>query len=169
MGSTEGGERTYPLKKPKGHKPPVPRWSLKFPDSIREVYTLYMGVQSHHGNSQARSRAERIVDGLLSEPDLRHPVIDTFRVTNGFDLEGSKCWVAYWLDREGFEAALRKLDPEKVWMGLGNDRNDIGLWIEHFTAPIERLETNYARLDHKPGLAKLPNTEQPPHETTASE
>lgn len=39
--------------------------------------------------------------------------------------------------------------------------------MEHFTAPIERLETNYARLDHHPGLAQLPDTTQPSHDLTA--
>jgi hypothetical protein len=39
--------------------------------------------------------------------------------------------------------------------------------MEHFVAPIKRLETNYARLDHHPGLAQLPNTSQPSHDLTA--
>lgn len=39
--------------------------------------------------------------------------------------------------------------------------------MEHFIAPVERLETNYARLDHHPGLAQLPDTTQPGHDLTA--
>ena len=55
----------------------------------------------------------------------------------------------------------------KIWQGFGANRNNIGIWIEHFAAPITRLETNYARLDHKPGLAQLPGTYQPQHDRTA--
>ncbi|EME49357.1 hypothetical protein DOTSEDRAFT_68211, partial [Dothistroma septosporum NZE10] len=167
MGSIGEQERTYPLRKPEGHKPPVPRWSLQFAESIKQVYTLYIGVQSHHGNEEARSQAEAVVESILGDADIQEPVIDTFRVTNGFDLVGSKCWVLYWQYADGFEAALRRLDLQRVWSALGDAKKDIGLWIEHFVAPIERLETNYARLDHKPGLAQLPNTVQPAHELTA--
>lgn len=165
--TADEGPRTFPLKKPKGHKPPVPRWCLKFPGSVTTVCTLYIGVQSHRGNEVARLNAEATIDSILEEADLKHPVIDTFRVTNGFDVKGSKCWVAYWLDAKGFEAALQRLNLLSIWSSMGDDRHDIGLWIERFVAPIDRLETNYARLDHQPGLAQLPNTVQPSHESTA--
>lgn len=167
MGSIEQSERTYPLKKPKGHKPPVPRWSLKLPDTVTHIYTLYVGVQCHRGNTAARNKAERAIDSLLDDSSSHGRIMDIFRVTDGFDLENSKVWVLYWTTKEDLETATKALDLQRVWNRLGGDKQDIGLWSEHFTTPIERLETNYSRLDHKPGLAQLPNTTQPPHETTA--
>lgn len=168
MGSVdEQRERTYPLKKPKDHKPPVPRWSLKFPNTVTHIYTLYVGVQCHRNNIAAREKAEQAIDSILDSPKSDRPIIDTFRVTNGFDLEESKVWVAYWTRKEGLEAMTSALDLQRLWNELGQDKEDVGLWCEHFVTPIERLETNYSRLDHKPGLAQLPDTSQPLQERTA--
>lgn len=81
--------------------------------------------------------------------------------------QGSRVWVAYWTDHKAYQATLQSLDLAKIWRDLGPEKEDIGLWMEHFVAPLERLETNYARLDHQPGLAQLPRTEQPSHDLTA--
>lgn len=168
MGSIEQGERTYPLKKPEGHKPPVPRWSLRFPDAITDIYTIYVGVQGHRNNKTARDKAEQVIDSVFGAQTLYKPVVDTFRVTNGFDLEDAKVWVAYWTSRNGLQETLKSLDVVRIWRELGNnDRQDVGLWCEHFVTTKERLETNYSRLDHKPGLAQIPDTTQPAHELTA--
>lgn len=166
MASGAEQERTYPLKQPKNHKAPIPRWSLHFPSSVSHIYTLYVGVQCHNGNTQAHRQAENVVDSTLYG-QCRAPAIDTFRVTNGFDLVDSKVSVAYWTEAEGYAAALDRLNLTKLWNDLNSSKDDVGLWIEHFTAPIERLETNYAQLDHKPGLAQLPDTTQPAHNRTA--
>ncbi|EME89490.1 uncharacterized protein MYCFIDRAFT_26081 [Pseudocercospora fijiensis CIRAD86] len=167
MGSIgEPEQRTYPLKQPKNHQVPVPRWSLKLPPSVDRIYTIYVGAQCHRGNTAARERAEKVIEDILNS-NSTPPIIDTFRVTHGFDLVDSRVWVAYWTSKEGYHAALAQLKLTDLWTGLGQDKADVGLWIEHFAAPVERLETNYARLDHKPGLAQLPNTEQPPHNLTA--
>lgn len=167
MGSIGQSERTYPLKKPKDHKPPVPRWSLRFPDIVTHIYTLYIGVQCHRQNIDARKRAEQVIDSLLSSHGSDGPITDTFRVTNGFDLDESKVWVAYWTKKERIESVMKALDLQRLWNQLGHDKQDVGLWCEHFITPLERLETNYSRLDHKPGLAQLPDTTQPAHEITA--
>lgn len=167
MGSIKETERTYPLIKPKGHKPPVPRWSLKLPNRVAHISTLYIGVQCHRENEIARRKAEDFIDSILNNEEAGSPPIDTFRVTNGFDLPGSRVWVAYWMHSDGFVNVLKKLNLERLWNDLGTEKNDIGIWQEHFVAPVERLETNYARLDHKPGLAQLPDTTQPSHELTA--
>jgi hypothetical protein len=82
-------ERTFPLKRPLGHKVPVPRWSLKFPDSVTHVYTLYVGIQSHSEHAIAtRTKGEDIIEHALISSNANKPTaVDTFRVTDGFDLE----------------------------------------------------------------------------------
>lgn len=87
MGSV-GEERTFPLKRPRGHKVPVPRWSLKFQDSVTHVYTLYVGVQCRSGDAAIQSNIEDIIESKLTgNTDTKAPAIDTFRVTDGFDLK----------------------------------------------------------------------------------
>ena len=168
MGPIDQTQRTYPLKRPAGHKVEVPRWHLKLPDGVTHIYTLYVGVQCHNSNQATADKAEGLIEKQLYESEgSPPPIVDTFRVTNGNDLVDSKIWVAYWTQAEGLNAALRRIPVDRLWKDLGAERNDVGLWYEHFTTPVERLETNYARLDHKPGLAQIPGSEQPAHDLTA--
>lgn len=77
-------DRTYPLKRPSNHKVPVPRWTLKLPDGVTHIYTVYVGVQSLEGNSTSVSRAEQAIQAWLDEESGRPTAVDTFRVTHGF-------------------------------------------------------------------------------------
>jgi hypothetical protein len=84
-------------------------------------------------------------------------------------MPGSKLWIAHWTDPAQFSAKLEEINLLRIWQGLTGDagRNNIGLWCEQFTVPLDRLQTNHVRLDyHKPGLAALPSVELPPHDFT---
>ena len=163
----ETNDRRYPLKRPSGHKVPVPRWTLKLPQGVTHIYTIYVGVQSHGANRNHVSQAEQSIQDWLDQDEGRPIAVDAFRVTHGFDVIDSKVWVAYWTESDGFTAKLRRLDIPKIWTDLGDDRRSIGIWCEHFVTPIDRLETNYASLKHKPGLAQVPGGEFPAHDLTA--
>ncbi|KAK5173913.1 uncharacterized protein LTR77_002594 [Saxophila tyrrhenica] len=160
-------DRRYPLKRPKGHKVPVPRWTLQMPDGITDTYTFYIGVQSHSKNTNAASRAERSIQQWLDHPNDRPTAVDTFRVTNGFDIIDSKVWVAYWTDAERFSSKIQSLNLKQIWDDLGDEKSSTGLWTEHFVTPIDRLETNYASLLHQPGISQVPGSEFPEHNLTA--
>lgn len=165
MGSIPSEERTYPLKKPSGHKPPVPRWTLKFTNPAQtHLHTLYIGIQTHNNSTTTSQEAESTISSLLASQEI--PAIDTFRVTNGFDTPNAKVWACYFTSESAYHSTLKHLNLPSIWHSLPS-KNSIGLWTESFSAPITRLETNYSRLDHKPGLAQLPGTSQPAHELTA--
>ncbi|KAL2841106.1 heme-containing dehydratase protein [Aspergillus pseudodeflectus] len=163
-------KRNHSLKRPPGHKVQKQRWTVKFPENVHTVCTLYLGVQSHRGGiDQARTQAERQIDHLLSERGNQPAVTETFKITAGNDMPGTKLWIAHWTDPAQFSAKLKEVDLLRIWQGLPADagRDDIGLWCEGFTVPLDRLQTNYVRLDyHKPGLAALPRVELPPHDFT---
>ncbi|KAK0270331.1 hypothetical protein LTR35_014130 [Friedmanniomyces endolithicus] len=165
MGSI--GERKHPLKKPADHKPPVPRWTLKLPHDVPHIYTLYVGVQTRDANSEHVVGLEQTIQQRMSDSPNEPAAIDTFRVTDGFDVRDSKVWVAYWTSADKFTSTIKSLNLPELWQGLGPNKKSIGIWSEHFTTSIDHLETNYSRLDHKPGLAQLPDIEQPSHELTA--
>jgi hypothetical protein len=164
MGTIDEDNRRYPLKRPKNHKIPMPRWILRMPDHVSHIYTLYIGVQYHRKASSNES--EQQVQKWLDDADGLPIAVDTFRVTNGFDIVDSKVWVAYWTDVIDFETKLKTLDLKQMWDNLGNDKASTGLWCEYFRTPIERLETNYASLLHRPGIAQVPGGEFPEHDLT---
>ncbi|KAL2829617.1 heme-containing dehydratase protein [Aspergillus pseudoustus] len=163
-------KRVFSLKRPPGHKPKKQRWTVKFHKDVHKVCTLYLGVQ-YHGrtkNNQARTQAEQYIELLLSNEPYQPTVKETFRMTAGNDIPGSKLWIAHWTDPIRFFAKLKEIDLLRIWLDLGDcSRHEIGLWYEQFTVPLDRLQTNYVRLDyHKPGLAALPMVELPPHDLT---
>ena len=159
--------RKYPLKRPSKHQVPVPRWTLKLPDDVTHIYTVYVGVQSHGGRRAATDKAEESIQDWLDNSSGKPTAVDGFRVTHGYDIVDSKVWVAYWTAPESFSSKVKSLDLMKLWNDLGSEKKNIGLWCEYFITPLERLETNYASLKHQPGLAQIPGSEFPEHNLTA--
>ena len=159
--------RKYPLKRPLEHKVPIPRWTLKLPDDVTHIFTVYIGLQSRDGGRNAITQAEQSIQDWLGRDERRPTAVDVMRVTDGFDLVDSKVWAAYWTDTQGFTTKLQQLNLTQIWNSLGDNKRSIGLWCEHFITPIERLETNYASLNHKPGVSQAPGGEFPAHNLTA--
>jgi hypothetical protein len=167
-----------------------------FPN-ISAVHTVYVGIQSHASVTFSKpddaltiattaikswlvDSQPAATDAFVTETDLAHDVL------------GSRVWVAYFTSQSSFNAALDALDLVGIYNstlpnasaagnanGHTNDHDtstpkppsqesgSIGLWTEIFTTPISRLETNYAGLHEKPGLANITGTEREYHELSA--
>ena len=149
--------RTYPLRQPPGHKPPVPRWQLVFPESISSVFTAYIGVQGDETSQIADWVAQC---GCQSSERFVH--------IEGDDVPGASIWVCYWTDAAQGKARLAMLDLSAIHASLSPAaQKATGLWCESFGTPTDRVETNYTGLDYLPGLARLPDTAAEPHTLTA--
>jgi hypothetical protein len=174
--------RTYPLRQPKNHKPPVPRWHLVLPETVDTIYTAYIGIQNHDATSpsalSAVSKAESAIQSWLdgsgsnssssqSHSDDRPSSYESFTVIDGDDVPGSSIYVCYWDNRSAFERSLSRLRLPAIHAALGDAKNSIGLWLEHFATPTSRLETNYSGLDYLPGVARLPGTSTVEHTLSA--
>jgi Haem-containing dehydratase len=165
--------RKYPLTQPKNWVPPVPRWQLKLPEEVEIIYTTYVGVQQHNSRSDPATDAAwncaiEEIELWLKKPSHAPAAVDPFTVQEGFDIPGSRIWVAYWTDKRPWDDAMLELNLSEIFHHLPLDnRASIGLWTETFTTPVERLETNYANLHHRPGLGSLPNTERTEHTLSA--
>lgn len=165
-------DRTYPLKKPEGHRPPVPRWQLVFGDSIDTIHIVYIGIQHHSASDPTVSNAvEQCTNAILQwmrNEEHGPTASESFEVIDGDDNQGSRVWVCYWVDEIAYRRSLEALSLSSLFADLPSDaRGEIGLWLETFSLPVTRLETNYSGLDYLPGLARLPNTTTQPHELTA--
>ncbi|KAH8428970.1 phenylacetaldoxime dehydratase family protein [Aspergillus melleus] len=166
--------RKYPLRRPDGHKPPIPRWWACFPETIDQVFTAYIGVQQHTGDQHNNAAFEKCLASIehwISEPTHAPASVERFRVIDGHDVPRSLVLVCYWADRAKYDEAVQRLDLSGIYRAL--DRVDlpdqqpqqqqrqrqrqIGLWCERFTSHVSRLETNYTGTDYLPGLARLPD------------
>lgn len=162
--------RKYPLKKGPEYKPPVPRWMLKFDSAIAKIFVAYLGVQQHDSTSivnKAYGQARTAVKAWIDAPESQITWYERFNVEDGFDIASSDVWVCYWADETAFKQSFKRLQLAEMYQELGSGHEGVGLWCESFTTPVERVETNYARLEHVPGLANLPGTEQVEHNLSA--
>lgn len=174
--SSQAG-RTYPLKKPAGHVPPVPRWQLIFGETIAAVHISYIGIQRHSSEPAVKEAIHRITDivsrciagdGDDDDGSSAPAASEVFEVIKGNDTEGSLVWICYWTDEAAYRRSLDLLSPSSMYDTLPADtRADIGVWLETFTLPPTRFETNYTGLDYLPGLGRLPDTTTQPHDITA--
>ncbi|KAL7763547.1 hypothetical protein ACKLNR_006905 [Fusarium oxysporum f. sp. zingiberi] len=162
--------RIYPLRKPEGHKLPIPRWHLALPDDVTHVCTAYIGVQSHSDTQDAdiaRNKATEIIQAWVSS-DTGPEAYETFAVIDGSDVQESTIWVCYWSDKTKYEKGLNDLSLNSIYAQLPETgRASVGIWREAFITEFPRLETNYSGLDYLPGLAKLPGASFPEHTLSA--
>ena len=162
--------RVYPLRKPKHYRPPVPRWTLKLPEDVKEVFTTYIGVQQHHDNGTAKGAKLQAISSvqewLLASDGPS--VFESFTMIDGNDASNTTVWVCYWTNPERRRRSLDILSLLSIYSGLSSDgRSAIGLWQESFATAVSKLETNYSGLDYLPGLAGLPEASTEEHSLTA--
>jgi hypothetical protein len=162
--------RIYPLRQPKGHRPPVPRWQLKLPESIDRVFTAYIGVQRHSTASSATVAAERAAEAIHTwlKHDGDRPIsFESFSVIDGDDVTGADVWVCYWTDAGAFDRSVQRLSLSNIHSCLSSGKESVGLWGERFSTAVSHLETNYSGLDYLPGLARFPGMKTVEHDLSA--
>ncbi|KFG82969.1 putative phenylacetaldoxime dehydratase family protein [Metarhizium anisopliae] len=161
--------RTYPLRQPPNHKPPIPRWQLVWGDNISRVFTAYIGIQPLGAPKAAVDKAVKDIQSWLHEPSAFKPqAFETFGVINGDDTRDSRVWACYWDNEAHGKEGLQRLNLPSIYSALStSEPSAIGLWSESFATPVSRLETNYTGLDYLPGIAKLPGTTTEQHDLTA--
>ncbi|KAF9889615.1 hypothetical protein FE257_007123 [Aspergillus nanangensis] len=166
-------DRKYPLARPPGHKPPVQRWRLEYPEDTPAVHTAYVGVQRHddsHDTRAAFAIAVEEVEKWVASTQVEHTggsKGEAFRVLDGDDTaHDSVLWVCYWPDMAAYQVAMDRLQLTTIYH-MCPGATSIGLYCERFTTPISRLETNYSGLDYLPGVARLPGPNPTEHTLTA--
>ncbi|VUC29492.1 unnamed protein product [Clonostachys rosea] len=162
--------RLHPLRKPKNHRLPIPRWQLSLAGTITHVFTTYIGIQKRSdddASSKVQVQATSAIKTWLEAED-GPAASESFTMIDGAEKAESSIWVCYWLDGSTYHQALRRLSLASLFSGLPEKgRSSVGVWRESFATAIPRLETNYSGLDYLPGLAKLPGADTEEHELSA--
>lgn len=157
--------RLYPLRKPRNHHAPIPRWKLSLPTSVEQVFTSYVGIEQLEDSAvaaQAKEEGICAVQQWLGQVDAPEAVEAFTTLDNYSRIEGT-VWVCYWSDEARRNRAIESLNLRSLHQNISTaGRPLIGLWHEGFKTSVSRLETNYSGLDYLPGLARLPgaNTEE---------
>jgi hypothetical protein len=162
--------RLYPFRKPKNHKVPIPRFMLRLPKDVSQVYNTYLGIQQHSDDHKAVLATSLVIKAIQDwlDRDDGPATYESFSVLDDSDTKDSAVWVCYWTDSEKRESSLKSLSLTELHSNLDSSIQPcIGIWQEGFTTDISRLETNYSGLDYLPGLARLPDADTVEHTLSA--
>jgi hypothetical protein len=127
--------RIYPLRRPEGHTPPIPRYSAMLPQQDK-VAVLFMGVQARDTDAL---RAVPLGALLKAGGDLAPVNADQAEFT---DPQGYRNRVAalYWLKAADF-AAWSKLPEVAEWRAQMAKSPSVGLWWEPVAVDANYMET----------------------------
>jgi hypothetical protein len=123
-------------RRPLDHKGQSIRWTVKFPEGVDNVCTLYIGVQFHGGSQYARAKAEQRVADILNEPTNRPAIIETLRILAGNDLPGSRLWICHWTQSSDFLPKLTQLNILSIWKGLDQYKDSVGPLARTLRGPV---------------------------------
>jgi len=148
--------RIVPARKPEGHQPAAPRYTLRWPDPVETMVSEYYGMQGTELSWERQRAFFEQVEASFTQPDgpAAHEVM---RFTDEAG-ETNAVVVAYWLDatRHGRWSAAAAYprwfaSPERLTGG------DTGYWKETIAVPYDRHETIYSGPNYRIGLARTPH------------
>lgn len=157
--------RLYPLRKPKNHRLPVPRYTLALPDRVKHVYTSYIGVQQHSNDAASTTAKSQVCQQIQSWFGSNDSTYESFALLDGREARGTTIWVGYWTDAARYARAVNDLQLRSIYSRQPKEHQSLlGLWHESFSTPVSRLETNYSGLDYLPGLGQIPDSSAAEHD-----
>lgn len=143
--------RTFPMKKPDGHKAVIQRYSSRVDASVDSIRMTILGYQEAPGASTGPEGFLAHLDDLFS--NAGHPLhhdIARFVDDQGFTNTIAVC---YWQDEAGYAAWRQGFD--QWWHDQDPTTLPVGLWIETFSVAPAYRETN-AFQEYIRGLSACP-------------
>lgn len=143
--------RVQPERRPEGHEPAAPRWSLRFEQPVTAVVSDYLAVQGRdlpwakQRNFFERVRRSFGNDGPGSSEIMRF--VDEAGFTNAV-------LVAYWTDVERHARWEKNSSFHEWWVADERLSEDVGHWRETLVVPYDRQETIYSDPGYRIGLAR---------------
>ena len=143
-------DRRFPLRRPDGHQPPVPRYSAVLPDTTK-VAVLFLGVQS-----KSVEMARELTDAIPIDGDDRPVYVDRAAFT---DEQGAlnRIVALYWLDDRTY-ARWQNSARVVAWRTKAACMPSAGFWWEPVVVDASRMET-IAFKEYRRGFSGCPHTE----------
>jgi aldoxime dehydratase len=149
--------RVIPERRPPGHQPAAPRFTLRWNAPIQMMISEYYGMQKPGLSWQEQLQFYDRVEGSLAHPDGA----DAHEIMRFTDEAGelNAVVVAYWLDatRHGRWSAGADFPkwfsaPERIHSG------EFGYWRETIAVPYDRHETLYSASNYRIGFGRTPGS-----------
>lgn len=145
--------RTVPARRPEGHVPAAPRFSLRWETPVPLLVSAYFAIQDQDLDWP---RQQAFFDRLSATFGADGPVAhETMRFTDSAGVVNA-VMVAYWLDATAF-ARWELGNAFLSWMrDPARLSEPAGLWRETIRVPYDRHETIYSAPNYPIGLARTP-------------
>jgi len=127
--------RIYPLRRPQGHTPPVPRYSAVLPQQDK-VAVLFTGVQA----TDAAALRDGAFDDLLKAAGDAAPVYADFATFTDPQNYLNRVAALYWLKAADFTAWSKRPDVAE-WRARVARLSSVGLWWEPVAVDADYMET----------------------------
>jgi Haem-containing dehydratase len=147
------------MRKPEGHEPSVPAWSVVWPEHMTHLVFAQFGVQAPLGADSSADVA-RILELLDIQAGPEH--IDRARHEDAAGYTNDIV-LAYWRNPATYQTWATNESVAAWWADV--DDSVLGHWREVATIPTERMETLHSDDGIKDGCANfLPTDVTPYHE-----
>lgn len=146
--------RIVPARKPIGHQPAAPRYTLRWQDPVETLVSEYYGIQKQDlSQEEQRAFFERVEASLAHEDGPAAHEIMRFTDEAG---ETNAVVVAYWLDATRHARWSMRADFPRWFASPERLSGDSGYWRETIAVPYDRHETIYSAPHYKIGFARTP-------------
>jgi aldoxime dehydratase len=152
--------RGIPARRPEGHVPAAPRFSLRWRHPVPVLVSDYFGLQ---GAPPGSARAREFVDRMrrwFGEPN--GPPAHEVMVCTDEARRPATVVVAYWTSLSEHAAWSAGSSWRAWWDDPARLTEDVGYWRERLVCPYDRHETIYSDPEYRVGLGRTPNAELAP-------
>ncbi|ETR78079.1 phenylacetaldoxime dehydratase [Afipia sp. P52-10] len=148
--------RTIPPRRPEGHQPAAPRYTLRWDEPVPTMISDYFAIQALDLDPAVRKEFfDRVTASFAGEEGPGAHETMQFVDEAGFT---NAVVVAYWTDPTR-HARWAARSPYLAWFG-SSDRlgESLGYWRETLVVPYDRHETIYSAPHYRIGLARTPGS-----------
>lgn len=146
--------RIIPERKPQGHQPAAPRYTLRWQDPVETMVSDYYGMQKEGLTNDEQLAFFTRVEASLTHPDgpSAHEVM-RFTDESG---QTNAVVVAYWLDATKQARWSAAADYPRWFASSERLSGGAGYWRETIVVPYDRHETIYSGPNYRVGFARTP-------------
>jgi aldoxime dehydratase len=141
-----------PPRRPEGHQPAAPRYSLRWTKPVSTVISVYFGIQGVDLAWSDESNFHRVILEKLSGAHGTRTTemmrsVDDAGFSNGIV-------VAYWTDPTEYARWLASSDFRRWFESDELLRGEHGYWCEVIAVPYDRFETIYSAPGYRIGFGR---------------
>jgi aldoxime dehydratase len=145
-------DRVVPARRPEGHQPAAPRYSLRWSQPHLSLVSVYFGMQFKQMGREAESEFFARIRGFLAAAD--GPQVHELMRSCDEAAYDNAVVVAYWTDPTVYSRWLLASGFREWFESRAAAADGAGYWFEPVLVPYDRHETIYSAPSYRIGFAR---------------